>query len=146
MDKVRTVAGIIAEIARRKGTALFVIDYLGLVETQGRFENRNQELSSISRRMKIAAMDYGVPIIAAHQLSRANETESRAPQLSDLRDSGSLEQDADAVLLLDLPSSRKRAADTDKTAVDVIIGKQRNGARSTVRLKAEWTFCRMVEP
>jgi replicative DNA helicase len=146
-DKCRTLKSIIAKIAAsaNKGLDLVVIDYLGLVEMDGRFENRNAEVSALSRRLKMAAMDYGVPIICAHQLSRANETERRRPQLSDLRDSGSLEQDADVVLMLDAPSSRKRD-EFPKDSVEVLIAKQRNGPRGyVVNLKIESRFCRLAE-
>lgn len=143
-DKARTLRAICARIASAKPD-LAVVDYLGLVETEDRYENRNQEVSTISRRLKLAAMDHGVPVLAAHQLNRASETENRKPQLSDLRDSGSLEQDADAVLLLDAPANRKRG-DAPRDAVDVIIGKQRNGARGySVPLMLEAQYCRLVE-
>jgi replicative DNA helicase len=68
---------LIAKIAGTPRLALVVVDYLGLLESGGRFENRNQEVSMISRRLKLASLDYGVPIIAAHQLNRASETEGK---------------------------------------------------------------------
>jgi len=141
---LRNIVGKIAAAAEGRKPSLVVVDYLGLVEIEGRFENRNAEVSTISRQLKMAAMDYGVPIVCAHQLSRANETANRRPQLSDLRDSGSLEQDADVVLLLDAPASRKQ--DTPKEAVDVIIAKQRNGPRGhVVNLQMESRFCKFIE-
>jgi replicative DNA helicase len=128
------------------GLALLVVDYLGLLDSGARYENRNQEVSTVSRRLKLAALDYGIPIIAAHQLNRANESESRRPQLSDLRDSGSLEQDADVVLLLDSPAGRKRGENERKDAVDLLIAKQRNGVRGySIPLRLEGQFCRMRE-
>ena len=92
-------------------------------------------------------MDYGVPIIAAHQYSICvNESENRRPQLSDLRDSGSLEQDADVVLMLDAPGHRKRGQQESKDEVDMLIAKQRNGVRGyAVPLRLEGRYCRMVE-
>jgi replicative DNA helicase len=145
-DKLRTLQAIIAKVAATSGLGLLVVDYLGLVDPGGRYENRNQEVSAISRRLKLAALDYGIPILAAHQLNRANENENRRPQLSDLRDSGSLEQDADAVLLLDTPGTRKRAEDGDKDHVDVLIAKQRNGIRGvSVPLRLEGKYCRLIE-
>ena len=143
---LRTFSGIMAEIAAAPDIGLVVIDYLGLIESGlKRPENRNQEVSWISRKLKLAAMDYNVPILALHQLNRSSETESRRPMLSDLRDSGSLEQDADTVLLLDAPAQRKRA-DAPKEQVDLHIAKQRNGKRSeTVTLWLDGRFCRMIE-
>ncbi len=145
-DKMRSLSTIIGKVAATPNLGLLVVDYLGLVDPGGRFENRNQEVSAISRRLKLAALDYNIPIVAAHQLNRANENESRRPQLNDLRDSGSLEQDADTVLLLDAPGNRDRADNADKDVVDLIIGKQRNGVRGTsVRLRLEGPYCRITE-
>ncbi len=145
-DKLRTLPALIAKIAATSGLGLLVVDYLGLVEPGGRYENRNQEVSAISRRLKLAALDYGVPIIAAHQLSRANESENRKPQLSDLRDSGSLEQDADVVLMLDAPATRKRSGEEPKDAVEMLVAKQRNGIRGvTIHMRLEGQFCRIAE-
>jgi replicative DNA helicase len=145
-DKIRSLSALIAKIASTSDIALVVVDYLGLLEPGGRYENRNQEVSAISRRLKLAALDYGIPILALHQLNRASESENRRPQLSDLRDSGSLEQDADVVLMLDAPATRKRAEEVPKDAIEILIGKQRNGVRGyAVPLRLEGRFCRMVE-
>jgi replicative DNA helicase len=145
-DKVRSLSALVAKIAATPGLALVVVDYLGLIEPDGRYENRNQEVSAISRRIKLAALDYGIPIIAAHQLNRANESENRRPQLSDLRDSGSLEQDADTVLLLDAPATRKRAENERKDALEMLIAKQRNGVRGyAVKLRIDGAHCRIVQ-
>jgi replicative DNA helicase len=144
-DRLRSLSAIIAKVAAAPGLGLLVVDYLGLVDPGGKFENRNQEVSAISRRLKLAALDYKIPIIAAHQLNRANENENRRPQLSDLRDSGSLEQDADAVLLLDAPGVRKRGKECDKDLVEILLAKQRNGVRGyAIPLRLEGRFCRMV--
>jgi replicative DNA helicase len=146
-DKIRSMSALIAKIAATTGLALVVVDYLGLIESGGRYENRNQEVSKISRQLKLAALDYGVPIIAAHQLNRASETENRRPQLSDLRDSGSLEQDADIVLMLDAPTARRRGGEeVSKDAIEILIGKQRNGPRGyAIQLKLEGRFCRLIQ-
>jgi replicative DNA helicase len=144
-DQLRTLPAIIGKLAATPGLGLLVIDYLGLVDSGGRHENRNQEVSVISRRLKLAALDYNIPIIAAHQLNRANESANRRPQLSDLRDSGSLEQDADAVILLDAPGKREKST-IDKDRVDIILGKQRNGvSEHAIPLRLEGRFCRMIE-
>ncbi len=83
------------------GLDLLVVDYLQLMQGRGRFENRQQELASISRSLKILAKELDVPILALSQLSRAPEARGdHRPQLSDLRESGALEQDADVVLFI----------------------------------------------
>lgn len=120
------------------GLDLIVVDYLQLMQGRGKFENRQQELASISRSLKILAKELQVPIIALSQLSRAPESRSdHRPQLSDLRESGALEQDADVVLFIfreDMYAVEgERSPDTEGTA-ELIIGKQRNGPVGTVRL------------
>lgn len=144
-DKLRSLRTIVARIAAaRPAYDLVVVDYLGLIESGLRYENRNQEVSALSRSLKLAAMDYGVPILCAHQLNRGNAMEKRRPELSDLRDSGSIEQDADAVLLLDDPASRER--DKPKDGLDIILAKQRNGVRGvTFHFRMEAQFCRIAE-
>jgi len=146
---LRSIAASIAAHQPPGKLALIVVDYLGLIESdERRHENRNQEVSYISRRLKTIAMDYGVPILAAHQLNRSSESESRRPALSDLRDSGSLEQDADVVLLLDSPASRTKrvSPDAPPDAVDVLVAKQRNGPRNlSVQIRLEAKFCRLEE-
>jgi len=120
------------------GLDMIVIDYLQLMQGRGRFENRQQELASISRSLKILAKELEVPILALSQLSRAPETRGdHRPQLSDLRESGALEQDADVVLFIfreDMYSTDgERNPDADGTA-ELIIGKQRNGPIGSVRV------------
>jgi replicative DNA helicase len=103
-----------------------VIDYLGLVESNHRAENRNQELSYVSRRVKLLAMETGIPLLVLHQLNRGSEADNRRPELKDLRDSGSIEQDADNVLFIH--QCRKDAKDQR----ELIVAKQRNGQRDRV--------------
>ncbi len=113
---------------------LLIVDYIQLVQGRGRFENRTQELASISRSLKGLAKELNVPIIALSQLSRAPESRSEhRPQLSDLRESGALEQDADVVLFIYREDQYDPKPDNENTA-ELIIGKQRNGPTGVVRL------------
>ncbi len=120
------------------GLHLIIIDYVQLMQGRGRFENRTLELASISRSLKGLAKELKVPIILLSQLSRA--TESRAdhrPQLSDLRESGALEQDADVVIFIYREDQYvdKNAPPSDATGTaELIIGKQRNGPTGVVKL------------
>jgi replicative DNA helicase len=113
---------------------LVVIDYLQLMQGSGRNENRQQEISEISRSLKILAKEIDVPIIALSQLSRAPEARSdHRPMLSDLRESGAIEQDADLVMFLYRDDYYNE--DTDKRNIaEVIIAKHRNGSTGTVEL------------
>ena len=116
------------------GLHLLIIDYLQLMQGRGRFENRNLELASISRSLKGLAKELDVPVVALSQLSRAPESRSEhRPQLSDLRESGALEQDADVVLFIYREDVYDHKPENENTA-EVIIGKQRNGPTGTVRL------------
>jgi replicative DNA helicase len=121
------------------GLHLLIIDYIQLMQGRGRFENRQAELASISRSLKGLAKELKIPIIALSQLSRAPETRSdHRPQLSDLRESGALEQDADVVMFIFREEQYRDAdgqpnQDAEGTA-EIIIGKQRNGPVGTVKL------------
>jgi replicative DNA helicase len=121
------------------GLHLLVIDYIQLMQGRGRFESRQQEVASISRSLKGLAKELAVPIVALSQLSRASETRAdHRPQLSDLRESGALEQDADVVMFIyreeqyrDPDSQPNQEADG---VAEIIVGKQRNGPTGTVKL------------
>ena len=119
------------------GLSLVVIDYLQLMSSRGRSENRNQEVSAISRGLKLMAKDLDVPFLVLSQLSRASETRvgDHKPQLSDLRDSGSIEQDADLVAFIFREEVYKRDREDVKGLADLIIAKQRNGPIGTVPLR-----------
>ncbi len=125
------------------GLDLIMIDYLQLVSGYGRFENRTQEISQVARSLKALARELKVPVVALSQLSRAVEARGhpRRPLLSDLRESGSIEQDADVVAFIYRPNyygpDELRAAgylESDQNIAEVIISKQRNGPTGTVRL------------
>jgi len=112
---------------------LVIVDYIQLMQSDDRIDNRNQQLTQISGSIKSLARELNIPIIAVSQLSRQPEgRQDKRPQLSDLRESGSLEQDADLVLLLYRDSYYDKTSDDDTT--EVIIAKQRNGPVGTVKL------------
>ena len=117
------------------GLDMLVIDYMQLMQGRGRFENRQQELTSISRSLKGLAKELDVPIIILSQLSRAPErAPTTGPQLSDLRESGALEQDADVVMFIYREDRYKGPEDEDTGEAEIIIAKQRNGPVGTVKL------------
>ena len=112
---------------QNKNIGLIIIDYLQLMRGRGKIENRQLEISEITRALKELAKELNVPVVALSQLSRAVESrEKKIPQLSDLRESGSIEQDADVVVFLFREEVYKH--DTEDAGIaEVIIGKQRNG-------------------
>lgn len=120
--------------SREGDLGLIIVDYLQLMGGSGNSENRQQEVSEISRSLKALARELNVPIIALSQLSRTVEqTKDKRPQLSHLRESGSLEQDADIVLFIHREEYYNE--DTDRRGIaDVIIAKHRNGPTGTVEL------------
>jgi replicative DNA helicase len=112
--------------------SLIIVDYLQLMVGDTRAENRQQEVANISRSLKQLARELNIPVMAVSQLNRAPEARGdRTPQLSDLRESGAIEQDADLVLFLHKGDPKD---DTRKGTVDLIIAKHRNGPVGTVRL------------
>ena len=121
------------------GLDLIVVDYIQLMQGRGRFENRTLELAAISRSLKGLAKELSVPVIVLSQLSRATESRSdRRPQLSDLRESGALEQDADLVMFIYREEMYERTPEEKKpeneNMAEIIIGKQRNGPTGVVKL------------
>jgi len=126
-------------LASEHGLNLVIIDYIQLMQGRGKFENRTLELASISRSLKGLAKELNVPIVVLSQLSRAPEARSdHRPQLSDLRESGALEQDADVVVFIyreDVYADKNAPAAADNAGVaELIIGKQRNGPTGVVKL------------
>ncbi len=117
-----------------KGLGMIIIDYLQLMSGRGRAESRQQEISEISRSLKALARELGVPVVTLSQLSRAPEARTdHRPMLSDLRESGAIEQDADLVAFL--YRDEYYNPDTEKKNIaEVIIAKQRNGPTGTVEL------------
>jgi replicative DNA helicase len=132
-----TVLELRAKARRMKaqfGIELIVVDYLQLMQSGNRAENRQQEISEISRRLKALARELSVPVIAISQLSRAVESRTdHRPQLSDLRESGAIEQDADLVILL-LREEYYNPTEDNRGKAEVMIAKQRNGPVGSVQL------------
>jgi replicative DNA helicase len=120
----------------RGGLSMVIVDYLQLMSSRGRVENRNQEVSALSRGLKLMAKELNVPMIVLSQLSRAVETRQgdHRPVLSDLRESGSIEQDADVVGFIFREEVYNRDREDLKGLAELIISKQRNGPVGTVNL------------
>jgi replicative DNA helicase len=118
------------------GLGLVVIDYLQLMSGRGRFENRNQEISSLSRGFKLLAKELRVPMLVLSQLSRAPETRpgDHRPQLSDLRESGSIEQDADLVAFIFREEVYKPDREDLRGLAELLLSKQRNGPTGRINL------------
>ncbi|MBM7624331.1 replicative DNA helicase [Sporohalobacter salinus] len=127
------------------GLGLILIDYLQLMQGQGRSESRQQEVSNISRSLKGLARELNVPVVSLSQLSRAVEQRNdKRPQLSDLRASGSIEQDADLVAFI--YRDEYYNPDTEKQGItEIIVGKQRNGPVGTVELAFQKEYTKFVD-
>ncbi len=118
------------------GLGMLVVDYLQLMKGRTKVESRQQEISEISRSLKALAKELNIPVIAVSQLSRKTEERTgNRPQLSDLRESGAIEQDADLILFIYRDEIYNRGEDNpNKGTAEVIIGKQRNGPIGTIKL------------
>ena len=117
-----------------KNIGLIVVDYIQMMQHVGHSDNRQQEIANISRALKALAKEIKVPVLVLSQLSRAPEARGdRRPQLSDLRESGAIEQDADLVSFIYREAYYERDKKDDKTA-EVIVAKQRNGPTGTIKL------------
>jgi replicative DNA helicase len=116
------------------GLSLVVVDYVQLMAAPGKFENRTREVSAVSAALKQIAKELQIPLVVCSQLSRDPAKEVRRPRLSDLRESGSLEQDADLVLLIYRPEQQNQTPDNEGLA-ELIIAKQKNGPTGTVKLR-----------
>jgi replicative DNA helicase len=115
---------------------LVVVDYLQLMSGRGRFDSRVQEISSLSRGLKLLSKELEVPMLVLSQLSRAPETRpgDHRPQLSDLRESGSIEQDADVVAFIFREEVYKQDREDLRGAAELLLSKQRNGPTGKIQL------------
>ena len=153
---VDTTPGITVSQVRSKarrlqlehGLDVILIDYLSLMSGVGRFGSRQEEVSSISRALKGLALELGIPVIALQQLSRAPTGRSNhRPMLSDIRESGAIEQDADVVMFIHREDYYNPDTE-EKNVAELIIAKQRNGSLGTVKLgwKGEYTWFMDLSP
>ena len=143
-DLPPTVSAVRSVCRRRRAEGrldLVLVDYLQLLKVPGGRENRNQEISEISRDLKLLALELQVPVVVAAQLNRLPETENRRPVLSDLRDSGAIEQDADIVIMLHRPTDPLKSGEAE-----VLVRKHRNGPVGAVILRFNAPACRFEEP
>ncbi len=139
-----TSAEMKSKLRRIPNLGLVVIDYIGLMQSTSNTDNRAQQVGEISRNLKIMAKELGVPIVCCAQLNRGTESragDGKKPTLSDLRDSGSIEQDADIVLFLyrdeyykDISGSEKQGAQDTANTAEVIIAKNRHGSVGNVKM------------
>jgi len=132
-------------LKRDKGLSLVIVDYLQLVSGRGKFGNRNEEVSSITRGLKGLAKELKVPVLVLSQLTRAPEREDREPRLADLRESGAIEQDADVVMFIHRPNFYKKSDEVsmeERGETDLIIAKQRNGPTDSIRFVFQGSFTR----
>ena len=142
-------------LVKEKGVKLIMIDYLQLMNAAGmKFNSRQEEVSTISRSLKGLAKELNIPIIALSQLSRAVEQrpgeDGKRPQLSDLRESGAIEQDADMVIFVHRPEYYHIMEDTQgnslKGIAQICVAKHRKGAVADVNLRFVGHFTRFVNP
>ena len=131
-------------LAQKANLKLLVVDYMQLMSSGKKYESRQQEVSDFSRSLKLMAKELEVPVVAISQLNRGPEQRAdKRPQVSDLRESGSLEQDADIVLLLHRPDAINRE-DPRSGEADVILGKHRNGPTANIVLGHQLHFSRFI--
>ena len=145
-----TVPEMKAKIRRLKDVDLVVIDYLQLMNSARRIDNRVQEISEITRSLKIMAKELNIPVVALSQLARTSEKRpNKEPMLSDLRDSGSIEQDADIVLFLyretiSSPDAPVPDEDADANSCECIVAKNRHGDTRKIELHWQGEFMRFT--
>ncbi len=136
--QIRTMA---RRLRAEKGLELLIVDYLQLIQGHSRFENRTQEVSEISRSLKGLARELNIPIIAVSQLSRSPESRTdQVPKLSDLRESGAIEQDADVVLFIYREDKVKPNKEDRKNIAEIHVAKHRNGPTGKIELRFDENY------
>jgi len=132
---IAQIAARARRLKREKQVGVVIIDYLQLIEPTRRTESRVQEITEVTKGLKALAKELNVPVVALSQLSRAVEArQSKEPQLSDLRESGALEQDADVIVFLYRPERYGIQSEDGDRVADIIVGKQRNGPTGKVQV------------
>ncbi len=147
-----TVSGIMSHLRRVKDLGLVVIDYLGLMESEVRTDNKANEIGSITKSLKRMAMEFGVPVIVCAQLNRESEksqdkngvTVGKKPTLASLRDSGAIEQDADVVMFIYRPGEYDKNDPEKQTQAEVIIAKNRHGSQGFVKMNWLGRFTKFI--
>ncbi len=134
-------------LKREKGLDIVVIDYLQLMSGVTKADNRQQEISEITRYLKIAAKELNVPIILLSQLSRAIEQrKDHKPMLSDLRESGAIEQDADIVLFIDNPEKYNDVVGAEPGICELVVAKHRNGELANIKMRWIGEYTTFIDP
>ena len=127
------IAANARRLKKRRDIRLVVIDYLQLIDAENRRDSRQEQVAQISRRLKFLARELKLPVLALAQVNRSSEDrQDHKPRLADLRESGSLEQDADTVLILHRPGKYDGGAEDN--VIEVMVAKQRNGPTGEVTL------------
>ena len=143
-----TVSGMKSQLRRVKNLGLVVIDYLGLMQSEERIDNKAQMIESITNNLKRMAKEFGVPVIVCAQLNRESEKQkgidSKRPTLSNLRDSGAIEQDADVVMFIYRPGEYDKESPEKQTQAEVIIAKNRHGSQGTVKMSWLGQFTKFI--
>lgn len=141
-----TVSGMKAKLRRIDNLGFVVIDYLQLMQSERKIENRVLEIAEISRGLKLLAKELGVPVMTCAQLSRATDrSKSQKPMLSDLRDSGAIEQDADVVMFLYREDYYDKEKSADQNTVEIIVAKNRHGSTGEVTLGWQAPYTKFID-
>lgn len=140
----RELSAIARRMQRKEGLGLIVVDYLQLMQPQNSRVPREQQVAEMSRSLKLLAKDLDVPILCLCQMNRDVEKQGREPRLSDLRESGAIEQDADVVLFLHEADPHATSSD-GSSDIKVIVAKQRSGPRGSVAVTWHRKYCKFSE-
>jgi replicative DNA helicase len=139
------ITAALRKLRAKHGVRLLIVDHLQLMKGVGRFESRHHELSEISHALKHLAGQLNLTVILLSQLNRECEKTARRPQLSDLKETGSLEEDADVVLFVHRPEQYNRQGMALRGQAEFIIGKQRNGPTGKRNMLFQHEYQRFVE-